>query len=289
MLGNSADEAEADIARPRTTRPPPPPTYLYSDDSHYHGRNIDYAVADVLHDGTNHFFRRYTPSSPFYSHDASPRSYQPGEQEQEDELDFIDIVSEISLAYKRGAYMTMKDLAVDDVHALGQRPASVITLSSPTQPLPLYPTPVGQGREHVIVKRLGVDTSMHHSEIQQFITELRVLDHLHDSPFIVNMRGLGWLNEWHNGVPSPRPCLLLEPASGNMKDMIKAKAIPSCLLEWRAQLGLFAQLTAGLSALHRSRIAHRDINLENVLLYRTWDAGVDGFSYTILYLTALCV
>jgi len=230
---------------------------------------------------------RYFASSRSFSSFDMPELSSKGQMHPENDL--IHLISVISCIYRRNAYLKMMSLDANKDGWTALDRGSTFTVETSAFNLPVKSLSLSQPHRVVdrvsnvlAIKRVPHKGLIQPSQIRSFICELLVLDHLLENPFIVDLRGVGWFNEFHAGKPAPRPAILLEEASGSLETLVGS--------EWTASnddfetlFGIYAQVSAGLVALHQIRAVHGDIKPGNVLLFIVPDVrdGVARHTYFV--------
>ena len=183
--------------------------------------------------------------------------------------DFLRMTTAISQVYKRGIYLKMiNSLDGQQWERVGhgtnfQVSRSEISFQAVSARNPAIRERVSN--KLVLKRNSDSNAKLDSTQIRGFIQELRILDHFHFHPFIVNLRGVGWFAEFcDDHEPSPKPAILLEEAEDTLDYLIAEDAS----LEWNDSLRIFAQITSGLKALHASGIAHGDLKPGNVLIFK---------------------
>ena len=210
--------------------------------------------------------------------------------------DPIAMISTISEAYRRGIYMKMITLDREAWEPFGH--GGTFQVSRSTIDIEVVSSRNNR-RKETVSNRLVLKRVFHFREhapvlaatdIRSFIGELRVLDHLHGHPFVVDLRGIGWFNSLRDfdASSSPSPALLLEEATNTLEYLVG----PDVSVSFEAKLAILAQIGCALGALHSSGVAHGDVKPANVLLFqrettregvlvRTWVAKLSDFGSAV--------
>lgn len=198
-----------------------------------------------------------------------PSHTSSGDNQEVQPCDFVSLISVISQVYLYGNYVAMRCLdreRWDDLDEGGTFQVSSSEISfEATAPGHLEPRRI---YNKIIIKQTKArnNASLAADAIKAVKTELIVLHRLQGHPNIVDLRGIGWLYDFEDRIPSPKPVLMLEPASCTLGHLLRVNDDLDPLSQ--AKIDIFCGITSGLRALHDSNIVHGDVKPANILLFK---------------------
>jgi len=200
------------------------------------------------------------------NHDFYSRSDSDTAQDQTLSWDFLAVITAICEVYKGGTYLKM--MMLDARHWKPLSTGSTFSVSRSEMKFSVYSSRDHRRKEtvsnRVVMKRNTYYGDMTAAQVRSFVKELRVLHHLSNNPFIVNLRGVGWFDKpLDESTRYFNPALILEEAFNTLDYLIG----PTVAMAYEDMLEIFGQMTLGLRALHQCSLVHGDLKPGNVLLF----------------------
>ncbi|KAK3933784.1 hypothetical protein QBC46DRAFT_431386 [Diplogelasinospora grovesii] len=182
--------------------------------------------------------------------------------------DFLAVLTAVCEVYSAGTYIKMMMLDARRWEPL--REGTTFRVSRTKMLLTAFSSRDHRRKETIynrlVMKRNDYDGDMTAMQARSFVKELRVLDHMRDHPFVVDLRAVGWFGEaLDEDTYGYKPAILLEEAFDTLDYLIGKDAS----LAYDIMLSIFAQITSALQGLHSCGIAHGDLKPGNILLFKT--------------------
>ena len=188
------------------------------------------------------------------------------EESIEEPWDAVTMISTISQVYRRGIYIKMFTLDHTRWETLGQGATFQVSRSDiDFNAVSSRNNRVKERVSNKLILKRTFGESLASTDIRSFVGELRILHHLQDHPFIVDLRGIGWFYHFSHPdlIRTPQPALLLEEADNTLDHLVG----PDVSIAYEGKLKILAQIASALVALHASGVAHGDVKPSNVLLF----------------------
>ncbi|KAI0378058.1 hypothetical protein F5Y04DRAFT_166417 [Hypomontagnella monticulosa] len=182
--------------------------------------------------------------------------------------DFLAVLTAVCEVYSAGTYIKMMMLDARRWEPL--REGTTFRVSRSKMLLTAFSSRNHRRKQTIynrlVMKRNDYDDDLTAIQARSFVKELRVLDHMRDHPFIVDLRAVGWFGEaLDEDTYGYKPAILLEEAFDTLDYLIGKDAS----LAHDMMLSIFAQITSALQGLHSCGIAHGDLKPGNILLFET--------------------
>lgn len=203
---------------------------------------------------------------------ASQNAPEVPEHFQEPTWDAADLISAVSKAYRRGTYLHMETLRPEEWKAINDGAGASFVVSEASQQFDSVAVKDEHSGKLGSIKSLAMKRSrsqcLTKSVVRSFVAELRVLDHFHSHPFVVDLYSVGWYEDCSGSYnislqPDIMPSLLLERAEQSAARLLHEGPFPVM----QDRMRIIAEVACALEALHSAGIAHGDVKPANVLLF----------------------